>query len=278
MKCERCGSNFQYKSQLKRHLQLKTECPITYSIATRSYLIDQLKDEPIVTSYVCTCGKNYKHVTNLYRHRAKCDKYSKLSNNDLRKELNALKKTIADMRNERDAALTPTTIGRDQNITNNNNTRITNNTNNMTINVPPWNPTTLDYSIIGEREYEQAFGRKYQVATLARSMIKSSKSNHVMIIADDGTPLFYNGSSFVNVPNGINQTHAVLFEAIKDYSEKNENQLRLIYNEDEEDIGFYDDHKSRLIDAENSKSSHDKLIEVIKKQSSDVKKTHAIEA
>lgn len=266
MKCERCGADFHYKSHLKRHLQLKKECPITFSIADRTYLLKTLDDNKVDNSYSCTCGKTYKHATSLYHHRAKCDKYTKSSNTGLRKEINNLKKEIAELKST-SAPPNITNIARDQNITNNSIT------NNFNLNLQPWNPSNFDYSRLNNDNYDQAFEANNQVETLVKFALKSP-NNHVFIISKNNIPMFFNGTSFAEIPDGVRQTYAAFFSQLKTYSLENESRMRDLFNNDA--YGFYDDHMDRLNQSEDL-DDHTALVEVIKKNTDKILKTHALE-
>jgi hypothetical protein len=160
-----------------------------------------------------------------------------------------------------------TNIARDQNITNNSVT------NNFNLNIQPWNPSNFDYSRLNDTSYEEAFKAINQVETLAKFALKSPK-NHVVVVSKDGTPMFFNGKSFIEIPDGIRQTYSAFFNQLKTYTVENEDKMRTTFDSDA--YGFYDDHIERLIQAEDIKD-HSELIKVIKKNTDSVLKSHRID-
>lgn len=100
--CERCGFKFQYRSLLKKHLKLKISCSPIHSNIDRSLLLKKIEDyKSSVKIHVCVCGYGYKYITGLYQHRRSCSQYQNkqksLVTDELRRELNELKKKVDKM-------------------------------------------------------------------------------------------------------------------------------------------------------------------------------------
>lgn len=282
MECERCGETFSYISVLKRHLKKKTPCDTSRSITSRDYLLEKLDSIKGEKTYACQCGKSYKYPTGLYQHGRNCNKYKSSRGSEtktLKKRVAELEKYIQNLETTSSPASQYTTnIARAQNVTNNTTNNTTNNSitnnNNFNLNIKPWNPSNFDYSRLDDDKYEQAFEADNQVETFAKFALNSPK-NHVIIVSKDGIPMFFDGKSFIAVPDGIMQTYAAFFNQLKTYTVENEDKMRTIFNSDA--FGLYDDHMERLVQAEDLKD-HSMLVKVISKNTDKVLKSHAIEA
>jgi hypothetical protein len=62
--CEECNFKCCNKKDYNRHLSTRK-----HKLLTNTYNEVQKKPD----SYVCECGKSYKHRQSLYSHRAKCN-------------------------------------------------------------------------------------------------------------------------------------------------------------------------------------------------------------
>lgn len=81
LECRRCGTRFEYKSQILRHLtSRKTVCePLRNDISPQD-LVKEL-EESSKKRYACVapgCNKSYEYATNLSRHRSTCSFIKKM--------------------------------------------------------------------------------------------------------------------------------------------------------------------------------------------------------